>query len=59
MRGDQSPPALPLQTSSPPTERVDKRVDHANRLALVNKIIKAFGHIGPRPARGLRIREMS
>ena len=32
---DQSPPA--------PIERIDKHVDHANRVALVNEIIEAFG----------------
>jgi hypothetical protein len=40
---DQSPPALPLKAHFSQIERFDKHVDHANRIALVNEIIEAFG----------------
>jgi hypothetical protein len=38
---DLSPPVLKAHLSQ--IERIDKHVDHANRVALVNEIIEAFG----------------
>jgi hypothetical protein len=33
----------PLKAHLAQVERVDKHIDHANRVALVDEIIKAFG----------------
>ncbi|SHN86389.1 hypothetical protein SAMN05444170_6667 [Bradyrhizobium erythrophlei] len=39
----------PFETHLGQVERVDKHVDHTNRVALVNKIIKASGQQRPLP----------
>jgi hypothetical protein len=40
---DPLPPATPLKAHLSQMKRIDKHVDHANRVALVNEIIEAFG----------------
>ena len=35
--------STPLKAHLSQIERIDKHVDHANRIALVNEIIEAFG----------------
>ena len=40
---DLSPPAPPLKAHISQIEHIDKHVDHANRVTLVNEIIEAFG----------------
>jgi hypothetical protein len=39
----------PLKAHLGEIERIDKHVDHANRVALVNEIIEAFGQYRPLP----------
>ena len=39
----------PLEAHLGQIERIDKHVDHANRVALVNEIIEAFGQQRPLP----------
>jgi hypothetical protein len=46
---DQSPPAPPTSKHLSQVERIDKNIDHVNRVALVNEIIEAFGQKRPLP----------
>jgi hypothetical protein len=39
----------PIEAHLGQIERIDKHVDHANRIAIVNEIIKAFGQQRPLP----------
>jgi len=40
----------PLEAHLSQIERVDKHIDHANGVALVNEIVEAFGQQRPLPA---------
>src|SRR5579859_7839090 len=47
--GLKSSPAQPLKSHLSQIERIDKHIDHANRVTLVNEIIKAFRQQRPLP----------